>query len=159
MAPTYTYTFDPSTSNKDAVRFLCQDTDMTTGTVRLCDEEINFTLRFQSNIWLAAADCADVIAAYWARVQNTFVGPLRVMHGQQAQFFQQLAAELRRQASRKSGAQPVFYPVGNPNYVDAKGNVGPQHLFTVGIDDFPGYSQFWPPGDFLPADVPPLTSY
>lgn len=156
MAPTYTYTFDPSTSTKDAIRFLCQDTDVVSpGAARLADEEINWTLGQQSNIWLAAAICADTISAYWAQRQNTRIGPLNIQRSQASTFYQNLAAELRRMASRFSGAQPTFYPVTDPKYGNTNnGKGGPQHIFCVGMDDFPTFSQFWPP-----ADLPPLNCY
>lgn len=156
MAPTYTYSFDPSSSTKDAVRFLCQDTDVTTqGVVRLCDEEINWVVGQQSNTFLAAAACADTIAAYWARVQNTRIGPLNIQRGQAVPFYQQIAAELRRIAQRWNSGGPVFYPVGQDGYTDSNcGRGGPQHIFAVGMDDFPGDTLFWPP-----ADLPPLYTY
>lgn len=157
MAPTYSYSGDPSTSNKDAVRFLCQDTDVVTqGAARLADEEINWTLtNVTNNVLLAAALCADAIAAYWAKVQNTRIGPLNIQRSQAVTFYQAVAAELRRMASRFSGAVAVFYPVGGQDYTNTNcGQGGPQHIFKVGMDDYPGFSQFWPP-----ADLPPLTTY
>lgn len=155
MAPTYTYSYDPSTSSKDAVRFLCQDTDMTIGVVRLADEEINWVLTLQSNIFLAAAQCAEEIAAYWARVQNTRIGPLNIQRSQAVTFYQAVAAKLKQTASRWTNGAPVFYPVGNAQYANTNnGNGGPQHIFAIGMDDFPPSSFFWPP-----ADLPPLYSY
>lgn len=156
MAPTYSYTYDPSTSNKDAVRFLCQDTDVvTTGAARLADEEINWVLVQQKNVFLAAAVCADSIAAYWAKVQNTRIGPLNIQRSQAVTFYQAVAAELRRMASRFAGATAVFYPVNDIRYSNTNsGAGGPQHLFQIGMDDYPTFSQFWPP-----ADLPPLYTY
>lgn len=156
MAPTYTYSFDPTTSQKDAVRFLCQDTDVvTTGVARLCDEEINYILGLQSNVFLAAAQCADEIAAYWARVQNTRIGPLNIERSQAVIFYQQVAEKLRHTASRWCNAAPVFYPVAGQNYINTNdGAGGPQIQFAIGMDDYPGSSIFWPP-----ADLPPLYTY
>lgn len=156
MPPTYSYSNDPSTSNKDAVRFLCQDTDVVTqGATRLADEEINWVLTQQSNVFLAAAVCADTIAGYWAKIQNTRIGPLNIQRSQAVTFYQAVAAELRRMASRFAGAVAVFYPVSDARYTNTNGgNGGPQHVFCVGMDDYPGYSQFWPP-----YDLPPLTTY
>lgn len=153
---TTTYTGDPNSSPKDAVRFLCQDTDMETGVVRLQDEEINWTLIQNSNVFLAAALCADVIATYWARIQNTRIGPLNIQHGQNSTYFQQLAEKLRKTASRFSGGMPVFYPAGDERYANTNcGSGGPQHIFYVGQDDFrPSGFTGWPP-----ADLPPLQSY
>lgn len=154
--PTYTYSGDPSTSTKDAVRFLCQDTDVTTaGAVRLSDQEINWLLTLNSNVFLVAAQCADEIAAYWARITNTWIGPLKIERSQMVPFYQAIAEKLRHTASRWSNSAPVFYPTTNDNYQNTNnGNGGPQHIFQVGMDDFPAFSMFWPP-----ADLPPLTSY
>lgn len=155
MPGTYTYSFDPNSSLKDTVRFLCQDTDMTTGIVRLADEEINWTLSQQSNVFLAAAECCQVIAAYWAKIQNTRIGPLNIQRGQAVPFYQALAQSLMQTASRWAGASVVFYPQNQNGYQDTNcGNGGPQHIFKVGMDDFPATSVFWPP-----ADLPPLYTY
>jgi hypothetical protein len=150
-----TYSGDPRTSDKDAVRFLCQDNDMTPGVVRLQDEEILYLLSVQANVFLAAAEAADTIAGYWARIQNVRVGPLALQRSQAPTFFRELAAALRRNAARNAQAAPVFFPAGNNNYINTNGGLGgPEHLFNVGMDDFPGFSLFWPP-----ADMPPLYSY
>jgi hypothetical protein len=153
---TATYSFDPSTSSKDAVRFLVQDTDVVTaGVVRLQDEEINWVLSQQSNVFLAAAECADAIAAYWAKIQNTRIGPLNIQRGQAVPFYISLAEQLRNTAARWAGAIAVFYPVNDPAYQNTNcGNGGPQHIFKIGQEDFPGHDIFWPP-----ADLPPLYSY
>lgn len=154
MPPTYTYTFDPSTSDKDAVRFLCQDTDVTVGVVRLADEEINWVLVEQSNLFLAAAQCADTISAYWARVQNTRIGPLNIQRSQAVTFYQAVAARLRETADRWQGGGPVFYPTDQPQYQNTnRGRGGPQHIFAIGMDDFPASSFFWPPSNLPPRPV------
>jgi len=153
---TATYSGNPSTTTKDAVRFLVQDTDVTTsGVVRLQDEEINWVLTQQTNVFLAAAECADIIAAYWAKIQNTRIGPLNIQRGQAVPFYQALAEALRRTAQRWGGGAAVFYPVNDIKYQNTNnGNGGPQHIFCIGQDDFPGSTLFWPP-----ADLPPLYSY
>lgn len=155
MTATYSVT-DLNTVPKDAIRFLVQDTDVTTaGVVRLQDEEINWVLTQQTNIFLAAAQCADIIAAYWAKIQNTRIGPLNIQRGQAVPFYLALAEALRNTAARWSGAQAVFYPANNVNYQNTNnGNGGPQHIFCIGMDDFPGSTLFWPP-----ADLPPLYTY
>jgi hypothetical protein len=129
---------------------------MTTGATRLSDEEINYTLaNVTNNVLLAAAICADTIAAYWAKIQNTRIGPLNIQRSQAVTFYQAVAKELRNMASRFSGAQVVFYPTDQVAYSDTNcGRGGPQHIFKVGMDDYPGWSQFWPP-----ADLPPLNTY
>lgn len=146
MSPTYTYTGDPSTSDKDAVRFLCQDTDMTAGAVRISDEEINWLLTQQSNVFLTAAQCADEIAGYWARVQNTRIGPLNIQRSQAVTFYQMVAEKLRHTASRWGAGGPIFYPADQAQYQNTNnGAGGPQHIFCVGMNDFPPSSFFWPP--------------
>ena len=129
---------------------------VTPGAARLCDEEINFLLGLQSNVFLAAAQCADEIAAYWARTQTTRIGPLSVEHSQAVSFLPSAVAEkLRYTASRWCNASPVFYPLNQTKYeLSNCGNGGPQIQFGIGMDDFPGYNIYWPP-----ADLPPLYSY
>jgi hypothetical protein len=156
MPPTYTYSFDPSTSAKDAVRFLVQDTNVVTpGAARLCDEEIDYVLSLKANVFLAAAQCAEDIAAYWAATQNTRIGPLSIEHSQATTFYLALAARLKQTASRWASAVPVFYPTNENRYqLSNNGNGGPQIQFRIGMDDFPGYNIYWPP-----ADLPPLSTY
>lgn len=154
MPGTYTYSGDPSVSDKDAVRFLCQDTDVDDNP-RISDEEINWLLTQNSNVWLAAAQCADEIAGYWARVTNVWIGPLKIERSEMVTFYQAVAARLRQSAGRMTGGGPVFYPADQTEYQNTNGGSGgPQHIFKVGMDDFPGYSEFWPP-----YDLPPLFAY
>lgn len=149
MPGTYTYSGDPNVSKKDAVRFLCQDTDVDTkGAARISDEEINWLLTQNTNEWLVAAQCADEIAGYWSRITNTQIGPLKIERGQMVENYQLVAKSLRATASRWANGSPVFYPVSDPAYQNTNcGKGGPQHIFKVGIDDFPGVTQFWPPTD------------
>lgn len=156
MPGTYTYSGDPNVSNKDAVRFLCQDTDVTTpGAVRLSDEEINWLLTQNSNVWMAAAAAAEEIATYYARITNTQIGPLKIERTQMVTFFQDVATRLRNTGNQWANGSPVFYPQDQQEYSDTNfGRGGPQHIFLIGMDDYPGYSQFWPP-----TDLPPHTFY
>ncbi|HWV46839.1 MAG TPA: hypothetical protein VN039_12615, partial [Nitrospira sp.] len=69
---------------------------------------------------------------------------------------QAVAARLREMAQRFTGGGPVFYPAGDKRYTDTNnGQGGPQHIFQVGIDDFPTFSIFWPPTDLPPHNVYP----
>jgi hypothetical protein len=149
MPGTYTYSGDPNVSPKDTVRFLCQDTDVVTaGAARLSDEEITWLLTQQSNVFLAAAQCCDQIANYFARITNTQIGPLKIERSQMVENYQLAAKNLRNTAARWANGSPVFYPNNDPAYQNTNsGYGGPQHIFKIGMDDYPGLSIFWPPSD------------
>jgi hypothetical protein len=125
---------------------------MSEGIVRLQDEEVNWLLSQHPNVFMAAANAAEAIAAYWSKIQDKYIGPLRIIHGQQYDRYIELAVRLRTQANRLTGGGPIFYPANNPN--GDYGPNGPVHIFKIGQTDFPGSTIFWPP-----ADLPPLTSY
>lgn len=70
-----TYSGDPAYSDRDAVRFLLNDTSTSTG--RLSDTEIEWLLSQWSNPYLAAAQGARKIAAtYTTTTQSKTVGSL-----------------------------------------------------------------------------------
>lgn len=61
----WTYSGDPATDNKDAVRFLVGDTDSTDPLVQ--DEEINYLLGEHTEPMLAAIAAAEQLAVRFAR--------------------------------------------------------------------------------------------
>lgn len=96
---TATYSGNPLTDQKDAVRFLVHDTDM--ASPRLQDEEILWALTEHSNLYLAAALCADQIATQVSGgVKRKRVGDLQLDYGQGVRVeFAATAARLRAQAA------------------------------------------------------------
>ena len=103
---TWSYSGDPSTSNRDKVRFLVFDTD--TNEQLLNNEEIDWVLSEQSNIYMASANCAEAIAAKFAKdITRSAVG-LSASVGNRAQFYLELAEKLRAQVSTSNKHSEIF---------------------------------------------------
>lgn len=98
MTTTYT---DPSASDKDAVRFLIGDTDVTDAA--LTDEEIAYALAQNPNIYAAAAICARAIAGKYATEVDTKFESVSVNYSQKAKAYYELAKRLERQAKTQGG--------------------------------------------------------
>ncbi len=99
----WNYSGDPSTSDKDAVRFLAGDTDDCDQLVQ--DEEILWELTQESNIYLAAADIAEVISTQFARLADTKIGPVSESLSQKAEAYQKRADKLKDRA--KGTGRPI----------------------------------------------------
>lgn len=127
--PTYTYSGDPSTSDKDAIRFLAQATGEDRATGFVSDEEIQWILTQEPNIYLAAAMVADRISSYFGAMRSKTVGPLTISGSDQARNYAALAQQLRSQASLWTGAGGT-----GPQWA---GDTLPSELFTIGMHDFP----------------------
>ncbi|GAA2555011.1 hypothetical protein GCM10010423_65230 [Streptomyces levis] len=129
--PDYTYSGDPSSSPKDAVRFLAQATGTDPETGFITDEEIEWILSQESNIYLAAARVADRVSTIFGGKQSKTVGPLSIDYRNQASSYRDLAARLRAQANSTTKA------------------VGPistgamTALFQIGMTDYPGGVAPW----------------
>ena len=97
---TFTFTNNPSNSNRDLVRILINDTS--TAGQNLSDEFITYALAAKPNVYLAASLCAGTIAG-----QNTGVatkkqvGDLALWYDSKATDYRTLAKELRVQAGMK----------------------------------------------------------
>lgn len=98
----WTYSGDPSTSLKDAVRFEIGDTDATDPILQ--DEEIAYVIANRTvggvnpNVYLVAAEAADDVSAKFARQVNKNVGRLRVNAENKAIHYKTLANDLRKKA-------------------------------------------------------------
>lgn len=92
---TWTYSGDPATNTRDAVRWLVGDTDTTDQLVS--DEEITYALAQHGSTDVAAAIVCEAIAARFARQADKTVGDLRITLSQKAAAYQARAAELRKQ--------------------------------------------------------------
>ncbi|HHH30956.1 MAG TPA: hypothetical protein ENK57_21790 [Polyangiaceae bacterium] len=97
---TWSYSHDPATSDKDAVRFLVGDTDSSEQLVS--DEEILFALQEEPNVRRAAAFIARALGAKFSREADKSVGDLRIAYSQRARGFYELADRLDSDASRRT---------------------------------------------------------
>jgi hypothetical protein len=101
----WTYSGDPASSNRDAVRFLVGDTDP--ADKRLTDGEIAWALTEEANVFLAAALCAESIGGQYANLVSKAVGDLKIEYGDRQKNYADLAARLRRRGTIR-GATPFF---------------------------------------------------
>lgn len=90
---TWTYSGDPASSDRDAVRFEIPDTD--TDNQLVLDEEINYALTVESGPLGAAAHCCEVLARKFAAKADTVIGSLQFKYSASAEVFGDRAKELR----------------------------------------------------------------
>ena len=103
---TWSYSGNPADSDRDKVRFLVFDTD--TNDQLLSNEEINWILTEQTNVYMAASNAAEAIAARFAKDINRSVIGISANPGSRAAFYLELADRLRDQASTATGHVEIF---------------------------------------------------
>lgn len=131
----FSYSGDPATSKKDAIRFLIGDTD--DDDMILTDAEIEWIVADRgdtNNLYLTAADAADLAGIKYSRVINRQTGTLNLSLGATNPFAER-AKELRRLVGeRKVG--PVFASNDLAAEVAASGGRR-RPLFWLGQFDYP----------------------
>lgn len=127
----FTYSGDPSTSDKDRVRFLIPDTDPED--MLLSDTEIQWFLDEDKNFYNAAANAAELAGYKYARIINRQEGTLNLSLGQNNPFIAR-AASLRAQGDAK--VAPAFANKNAASLIAAHGGVRPP-LFWIGQHDAP----------------------
>lgn len=132
----FSYSGDPSTSNKDEVRFLIQDTDAQDPLLQ--DEEINFLLNQNNDqTKIAAIKAAEVISSQFSRLADTTIGDFSIKHSQRAQTFMQLAEQLRDQAG-KTRVKPFAGGISKSDKTAVEGDTDRvKPSFKKGKFDFP----------------------
>jgi hypothetical protein len=113
----------------------------------LTDSEIEAILGFQSVITYAAASCADIIAAKFARDVDTAIGETRISLSQKVKAYQALADRLRLTSGDIPGGDGTGIAnlgmfVGGISqsekeaFLDDSNRIQPN--FSLGMDDNPG---------------------
>jgi hypothetical protein len=74
----WSYSEDPASSNRDAVRFLIQDTDSTRQLFQ--DAEITYLLAQEHNVYMAAGAACDIQAARQSAIKSKSVGDLSLSY-------------------------------------------------------------------------------
>lgn len=149
---TWTYTADPTSSTKDAVRFLIGDTDETNPVVQ--DEEIYFNLgEVNGEIYRAASNtCYNLAALYTGEAQSTSksVGGLSISKsfGDKASRYERLAKDLLMRGRRIS--PPV--PNADPNALGAE-------LIIGKFDRYYAEPNYWPSESVLGVTTTYGTGY
>lgn len=106
---TWSYSGDPSDSDKDTVRFLIGDTD--TDDQLLSDEEITFTLTEAGSVYQAAHDCAYAIASSFARAASSkSVGDMSISYTDRANAFYALADRMLALQAKRQPPTPWISP-------------------------------------------------
>lgn len=131
---TWTYTGDPSVSNRDKVRFLIGDTDTNDQLVN--DEEIAWALSEGGSIYQAAHDLCTVIASKFARLATSkSVGDLSLSYSDRAETYHRLAERMLHLADRRDVPTPWASPK-NMVTADDRIELGEQgHEFHTGLHD------------------------
>ena len=107
----WSYSGDPNSSPKDAVRFYVGDT--ISADQQANDEEVEFLLVSENNDPIrAAARIAETIAAKYARQVDKSVGGLSLSAGRRQEKYESLAAKLWARAKSAGGGLPVPYSGG-----------------------------------------------
>lgn len=100
---TWTYSGDPASSERDAVRFEIPDTDASVAW--FTDEEIAYTLREESGSRAAAARCCETLARRFTEQADIATGDTKLTYSKQAETLATRATELRLRAQ---GAHAPF---------------------------------------------------
>lgn len=96
----WSYSGDPNEEPKDAVRFLVGDTHSDDGFVS--DEEIEWALSQNSNVYAAGAIVADALSTYFAtQASSVSIGPIKEEYTQRAKDYTLRAKELSNKAAGK----------------------------------------------------------
>lgn len=94
---TWSYTGNPASSSKDAIRFLVGDTVSTDALVT--DEEIAWALTQNTNVNIAASIIAKGLATKFATMKvSVKIGPISEEYGNRAKFYSDRAKELEKTA-------------------------------------------------------------
>ena len=106
----WSYSGDPATSSKDAVRFLIFDTD--TNDQLLQDAEINWCIaQAGDSVYQAAHDAAYAIASKFSRMATSkTVGDLSLSYADRAKAYFELANELLELGARREPPTPWVSP-------------------------------------------------
>lgn len=104
---TWTYSGNPATDQKDAVRFLIGDTD---GARQLIsDEEILWAISDTGDRYLAAAACCRTLGSETAAAGKVTVGDMTQEGSRDAEGWMRLAADYERRATLTSSPpSPIF---------------------------------------------------
>jgi hypothetical protein len=136
----FTYSGDPSSADKDAVRFEIADTNPATPLLQ--DAEIEYAIMRETgtdageptsltdgDVFRSAARCMESLSRLFAAQADTQVGSLKVAYSTQAQTYAQRAEELRVKAQGMNapyaGGQSISEKASNQADADL-----PQPLFT-----------------------------
>jgi hypothetical protein len=108
-----TYSGDPSSSQKDHVRFLLSDnkTEEAADNVvspKFSDEEIQFKIDERGGVYSAASELASIMSGRYADKADKSVGPLSINYQSLSDRWWQLSVSLTQRGSHSSGAKAIL---------------------------------------------------
>lgn len=118
----WTYSGDPSSTDRDKVRFMIGDTD--SQDPLLSDEEIMYLLDTKQSVQKAAQEACRAIIAKFAREVSYSLGPEKVEASDRLAHYKELLNELKAQ-SMEANAAPSWAGETNPG----------EPIFDLGIHD------------------------
>lgn len=110
MAFSWSYSGDPSSSNKDAVRFIVSDTNVNDQLVS--DEEIAWAITTYGTNALAAARIARSLAFKYASDTEKSIGDLKIKLSDRFKHYEALAQKLEDDATKGVDLRPNFFVGG-----------------------------------------------
>lgn len=148
----WSYSGDPASSTRDAVRFLIQDTDAERPL--LSNEDIDYVMATwmpkYASVFLSAAQCCEVIAGSFAREVSVSADGVNVAVSELQDKYNALAESLRDQWKLEQAGLPivtgVLFDTGvDPTIKPLRFGVGFMDNFRVGREDY---------GDYDPGSQP-----
>ncbi len=134
---TWSYSGDPATNDKDAVRWLVDDIDSTNQLVQ--NEEINWALsQFGGPIQTAAVVCEQIAGQLAKGAIMKKVGSLTISRGEAAKQYQERCKTLRKLIGTKMSDLFVGGLSISEKEQMAQENDAVQPFANRGQDDFPG---------------------
>lgn len=131
----FTYSGNPADSDRDAVRFYSGDTDANDPLLQ--NTEVEFAIAENTNLFLAAAECCEAIAAKFARkVTRSNIGQSANLSDKQ-NHYEQRAMKLRQRARRNLQVFAGGLTKSGKRALDADTDAT-QPDFARGMDDFEG---------------------
>lgn len=132
----FTYSGNPATSDRDAVRFLIQDTD--SDDVLLQDAEVDWCItQAGASVYQAAHDAAYAIASKFSRMATSkSVGDMSLSYADRAKAYFELANELLELGARRDSPRPWVSP---DNVIRAAAKTQPPSNgteFWTGVTDY-----------------------
>lgn len=132
----WTYSGDPSLSSKDAIRFLVGDTNEDEPLAT--NEEIEWALSQNSNIYAAASVIADGISTYFTRCADAEeIGPIKTSFNNRVKFYTTRSAQLLAKAGTKSSLAVYGGGIDIADKVQvASDSTLTGSNFAIGMNDF-----------------------
>jgi len=145
----WTYSGDPATSDRDAVRFWVGDVDTTREL--LSDQEIDFLLTSPyDSVLLVAAQCAEVLAGRYAGEVSVSTDGTSVATSELQNKYEQLATSLRDQYKESGAGLPFDSSSMWPDAHDP--SIKPLNFGVGFMDNAWAGSQSY--GDYHPSEDP-----